>query len=380
MEYLAKSDGTTLVDHVELMIKFAHIYCDIIEVDDKYRNILIRAIILHDIGKIKGNFQEILKTNGACEIKSYSLHHIDSYSFIMRTFKSTNENNIMANAVYWHHAKLEAKKGKKVTNITPGDSLGGFTKIDFDNCDDYSNIMLKKHSVEMVLNKGEIDSNDIKEPKYYDGGYDMHQITLIRGLLVSIDRMASSYGNDEVLELLMDNSMCYDIIIEKDFKKPFKLSKPDLYDEKRFNDQTSHIEEISSKNTVTFKATAGGGKTSAALRVFSGTDRKCLIVSTRNIIARNNYDSIIKELGYFNQTGLVSVELFLTGKREACTDVSIPIFGSDIVITNIDNMLKPTIDSSVGDRQVSLFVRDIFLMNFMSQFHQMRYLLGLLIS
>jgi hypothetical protein len=77
------------------------------------------------------------------------------------------------------------------------------------------------------------------------------------------------------------------------------------------------------------------------------SNKKTIIVCPRNIIVTNLYDSILKELSALDINDF-SVELFLGGERIKCTNTDKEIFSSDIIITNIDNLLNPLIKNSVA--------------------------------
>ena len=178
--------------------------------------------------------------------------------------------------------------------------------------------------------------------KYYS-----HIYILARAILISSDILASTItdfndlDNVKITKLLKNNTDFYNII------------EHPIYKGERFNQQLNIVKNTG--KTTIVKAPAGFGKTITGILWNLKSDKKLIWVCPRNIIVETLYDSIVEEVKKLNIN--LSIEQFITGERQRCTDDTVEEFNSDIVITNIDNFLRP-INKNLS-KSVDICTRDV---------------------
>ena len=224
---------------------------------------------------------------------------------------------------------------------------------------EFSHEILKQNNItlEFRSDDDDFDVRDFTTPTFYNKEGDDSILLLIRSILVSADRLASYH---------LDNVNCLDVIKINDTKDLWTINQPEHYDKERFNNQLSVVNSIKNNKTVILNAPAGYGKTDVGLMWGALSNKKLLWILPRNVIADAVYNSIIETLQAYGLSN-VSVELILTSERKHCTHNDIKEFCSDIVITNIDNFLHPTVKNKFAYRQFSLCYRDIVF----DEFHEL---------
>lgn len=342
----------TLFDHSMLVTKFAIIMCDILNITGDTRKAIIATALLHDIGKATDAFQKRLM---GYKVK-HVYHNLDSWAVLSTMLASTKLNEYILNGTFNHHPKPEVRgKANYLSNVK--EILDKMLPEDIIRIKEFAHYILKENNIELDFYDFD-DDEDFRYfqiPQYYTEGSNMIS-TLVRTIVISADRLASMY-TDISDELLNDNDKCIEIVKNIDFKTIWTIASPTKYAGERYDAQVKAINDCSGENTVILKAPAGYGKTLMGLLWAAMSNKKLLWVTPRNIVATNVYDSILKEL---DALGLkVSVELYLTNERKKCTNPEIPEFDSEIVITNIDNFLYPTVKNRVGHRQATICTRDV---------------------
>ncbi len=318
---LAKSSGESLVVHVDktlsLLDEYIKIYNIILTEEDYY--ILRTSLILHDIGKIENGFQKYLKT-GKSKFKNY--HHIFSWAFIVQ-YLDINFLSEISNLVLWHHGNES-------------------------DCSDLSSydIIKQLSDSEIKLMKEFCDRYSLKvletpPTKQRDNKTNFHDIdNYLRTLLIFIDANASS-------------AFTYTEELPKDIKYIDSFMNSE-----RTQTQLSIVNDIKDNNTNLIKAPAGFGKTIIVLLWFLRRNKKLIWVTPTNTIATEVYNNIISDLKMICQNE-ISVELYLSSERIDSTHNNIKDFCSDIVVTNIDNFIKPSRDNSFANRSFSIYTSDV---------------------
>lgn len=137
-------------------------------------------------------------------------------------------------------------------------------------------------------------------------------------------------------------------------KKIYKKSTPIIdesnligIDMNRFSKQKNIVESCG--KTTIINAPAGFGKTMIGILWALKTNKKIIWVAPTNYIARSLFKSIVNDLKTLKIN--LSVELYIASVTECkVNDDSDEEFNSDIIITNIDNFLKPSISDKLSDR------------------------------
>lgn len=347
MDILAKSNGIPMsvhsinVDNVssEILNKM------LIIPDEKSVKVLKFTSLLHDIGKSTKEFQS--KSLHGKKSNNKFRHNEIGWAFLYRYLNvELDILDLILDGVYWHHG---------ISN-----TLCKFNHIDIlESITEEDILTMKSMLIELVgeeyLLSTPRDENDFigeNTPRYYitkDRDNFTEKSIINRTCVISADRIVSKY-EDENIDTIDINS-----IIEKE--NNFIIDKcPKEFNLTRFNEQCNVANIASSGKTTIIKAPTGFGKTLTGLIYNSLGNKKLLWVCPRNDIAKNMYHEIINLLHILKITN-VRVELFITGeiKKSNFNSPKESGFISDIIVTNIDNFLKPTIDSNNS--------RHLFLIN-----------------
>lgn len=289
--------------------------------DEKFINSVTLFACLHDIGKATDNFQKYLNGSEA-EVKIQ--HNVVSASFLASFLEPgewcNNLPSIIINGIlsilYHHPCQNQA--------ILPIE--------DIDN-DDLESIRLVAEKIlswyedttGLKVSLGE--SNYPVRDSAFDSNYSLRnneEFLRYSSIVKTADIIASS--NVAVEDYIKVNEKITD----------FHL--PEGYDADRFNKQIEFAKDISGKKLSHVTAPAGFGKTLIGTMWGVMNGRKTWWVVPRNVIARSTYESIKKEL---KNLGLenIKVGLLLSGEWE-CGG-----YDCDIIVTNIDNIVRPAINS-----------------------------------
>ena len=148
---LAKSDGTSLIDHSVLTSRIGRkIANKSLKIASK--NLLIQSIhlacILHDIGKATVSFQKFLRDSPN---KRKFSHNEISWAFCEKYLKVKANKNIILDAIYWHHGIM-----KPMGTNTSSEILKTLTKGDINNM---KNLVIEMLGNDYLINKTETNDN-----------------------------------------------------------------------------------------------------------------------------------------------------------------------------------------------------------------------------
>lgn len=363
---LAKDNGTTLYDHsccVEIVAEYmTKIICNDKFIKKHLDSIKLSAR-LHDLGKCIQRNQDFFK---GIKKTPVILHHEVSWAILstINDIKSMNINYILY-SIYWHHLK---PKYDKITNDSSFDIIKHLSGDDLDRIYDFYVFI---HNTKITRNEfikriSIVRDNSKKYPDFYSTNNIDNQInTIYRNIIVGSDQLVSSEDVDLKRILALDSDYINEII-RKDkmlVKCNFQYFTDDNTGElnSRFKQQLDIVDDVinSKTNSAIVKAPAGFGKTLLGVLWSLKSKRKLLWICPRNIIVDSVYKSITDELYKLGVLGEISVEVFLTGERKMCTNTELPEYGSDIVITNIDNYLNVITKKRHAYKCYDILYRDI---------------------
>lgn len=363
-EFLAKSLGINIADHSNMVQKISTsiaetINPDLIKTDPNIAEAIRIGSLLHDIGKCTVNFQKKIKGKNPdeenLEVKSKFRHNEIGWAFLSRNLNLPKDIlDIVLDLVYWHHGISNTMC--KHTDIEIEDTL---TQEDKDMMLTYLLTIVDESCV------SEKALRPVESPKYYYGELEKEYKntinTFARTCLISADRMVSSVewrnlSETEIKSLILDKSLR---------NKTVDIKTNQYFGKERFTLQTEIVDNI--EKTTIVKAPAGFGKTLIGL-LYSllKSNKKLIWVCPRNMIARSVYKSIIEELNGFEKND-ITVELFLSGEVEIANHKFNEGFNSDIIITNIDNYLNPSVDNRTSDRLYTILNADVVF----DEFHEL---------
>lgn len=357
--YKSDSKGTTLLLHLKAVEKIALMLSDKLGVNDDMRHIISKSALLHDIGKVCNVFSSYINCKTPTdEYKENKVYHNEiSWAVLSLLLNDDANKDFILHAVYWHHPRRHTKYERgTLSSIMETLSLD-----DKDKCVQfYNHLTGEKKSVSDLS----IEEDD-GIPVYI--GNNKHQPKKFLSLfcLISADRYVSRNNQQRIL---VDNDYCKQIIDEVSMSNIDKnYIIPESYDFERFKNQEGYAKDALLKNTNIIKMPAGGGKTLIGLLNWlnGGDNKKLLWVCPRNAIAESVYRSVIIELNNLNINA--NVELYLSGKViNKNYNGQDNDFKSDIVVTNIDNFLNPSVSNWVMDRMFPVLHNNVIF----DEFHE----------
>lgn len=308
--------------------------------NDKYQTILRYSTLLHDIGKCTKSFQSRLNKK---KTKSNNhLHNEIGWAFVQH-YLNLEQDLIdeIGYLIYWHHGIVKRRQN----NTFSDDILSSL---------DNKEIEVMKREAVKILDEDLIledpKEHRKKSPIFLEGLENTieYERMFLRTIFISADRIVSEYSNMGITDLceIYDKDNLKNG--EYNFDKfPYKENPNGV---KRFNLQNRIVKNCD--KTTIVKAPGGFGKTLLGLLWSLKNNKKTIWVCPRNSVAKSVYNSILSEMKEFGTN--INVELYLTGEVKQKNNDS-DDFSSDIIVTNIDNFLKPSINSS--------FAKNLYLIN-----------------
>lgn len=391
-----------LIDHAKMVTHFGMEIGNIIfnyideEDDNEYNksSFLKRlgfALFLHDIGKITENFQTFMKNKGkdkfdADGIENYKnyddiRHNVISWAYVISRISGMNKEKyrcITSSILYHHMTNCDDIDSTNVLSMLSNEELSIMDEfynyfkqymlnnynISYDdNVFDIISDIDDMSSCSLITEKPyiniEIKNNfdDRTSKSYKNEAY----LQLIRSILIYSDRIVSACKCD--LEKIYNNDTNY---IKEYFYQNLNSSYTDNvnmfefgYDNNRLSKQIELLDKTNNYNHNVIKACAGFGKTLLGLMWFFREKKRLLWVVPRNIIAEGTYDSIIRELTKMKLNDKIKVGLYYGNevKNKNCNINNIADF--DILVTNIDSIVKRTTINNMGNLLVNLYTSNV---------------------
>lgn len=357
---LAKSNGQTLEEHSKMVSEIALIIAkkSLSNTDNEE---LLKSItlagLLHDIGKCTTFFQNKIRKDiddTSIEIKQKHRHNEVGWAFLSRNLKlPKNQLSMVLDLVYWHHG---------ISNTKQSDYYDTDVKI---SSDDLQTMILFTNS---ILGEGFVEEKPFRPktaPSYYFNDEDADEKNTLalfaRTCIISADRIASALPID------LDVSQDFEKIVDESLTRQhnFDITSHPFYGNERFNKQIEIIDSVNSPTTQ-INAPAGFGKTILGLLWNFRHNKKLIWVCPRNMVAESVYKSIKEELNAFG-FNFITTELYLGGEVKESNSPSSDDFSSDIIVTNIDNYLSPSVDNRHASRLHLILNADVVF----DEFHEL---------
>ena len=384
---IANSHGQSLDKHLKLVGRVGGVFTQVHSAARVKDWGLLSAKVVqaghwHDVGKATTAFQEYIHLkldpdntqfgaeSGRDDEFALPLHH--EISWAIGSLPRFALPDPVLWAVYFHHARpigkdrgengYYADRASILAKLSRAD-IGLLEKILADIGIDGSGLLesvntaldeRQPHPVPELVSAHEVDR------KHRQSNY-MTEDNYIRAALIWSDRWVSRFSKKD-FDAIFDTT---DESLKQAVESEFTMKAvPDA----RFELQTATSrdqiqQELASKCFVSditnLQLPAGFGKTRTALRWYAehvksaGKNRRQLVwVTPRNSIAVGVYENIVKDLESLGMRDTLTAELFYGGTRKAMThDADVrEEFGSDIVVTNIDNTLFPFVRNNVAIR------------------------------
>lgn len=323
---LAKSSGEDFISHTDKVANNVKILAKKHNLAELETEVLVLAALLHDIGKLVENIQSFFKKGKSHKNKKLKFpHNILGWYFVTK-YLDHHQKDRIANLILWHHANNDSCEN---LNIKLLDISKSITHSDLElmkNMCSYYKIPLCEH-----------DEADFDLRTSF---YEVDMFT--RCLLIASDVSASSnLSIDELFKKEIFNKL---------------LINSEFLSSSRTQNQLNIINQIQPNTTSLIKAPTGFGKTMIAILWSIFRDNKLIWVCPTNVIAVSMYENIIRDLKLMGID--ISVELYLTSERKKANN-NLPDFTSDIIVTNIDNFITPTVTNKYGVRCLMIYEADV---------------------
>lgn len=343
---LANSKGQNLVDHLKAAAYVAQEMARICGYDKRLQELAYTAGLLHDIGKATKSFQDYLSTSRSDNESILPMHHEISWAFLIQKYGISPDNSLIFSAIYWHHARL---LDESYEYLKYRDEIILKTKAS-----DLKRISGLVQSLGLSARSGTVMDDDLVPALFSpDSTCDKNknaEMLAVRMCLISADRLVSKMSADDAAAIAQ--GMVLPSACLSKAQRPFfdTIPCPEEYESSRFNLQTSCAKEALKTRTTIVKAPAGFGKTLIGILYTLLQGKQSYWVCPRNVVAEAVYENIIREIQALNIN--CSIELYLSGDRKKAntSDGLIPEFSSDIVVTNIDNLLGPMVNNRTAER------------------------------
>lgn len=321
------------------------------------RELLYLSALFHDIGKCSKSFQDYIRESDAEETFPHNFYgYVYFNNLIQLTFNWYNK--IIGKVILYHHPYIKDKKETlNLDKVTDEKYFGTIKEFVASAKDVYS------EKFESEENKSEQNENikfifrdlsfddfkellicDVSMPSYYETKNDGDQISIDEintwfTLFINIIRFCDSQNLDNVnLSNLYNRESKLTVSIKNSALNERKFSIQKDYGEKM---------QLHEKNNIHFTAPTGFGKTITGLIYALKSNKKTFWVCPDNSITQSVYYNICKTLSekievYDENGNPVNVKVTLLYEntiKDGCENLD----ESDIIVTNIDNFLRPII-------------------------------------
>ncbi|MDD5651293.1 MAG: CRISPR-associated endonuclease Cas3'' [Candidatus Nanoarchaeia archaeon] len=364
---LAKTDpDMKLIDHLKAVAIISKTMAKSIGLNDILADCAYKAGLLHDIGKAVEYYQKYYRGSKEKYSKEFPMHHEISWAY---TANKLNDINILS-AIYWTHAcPIRIIQRKKLRTYNRDDIIERLSTEEIGSLNtiwDY----IENNIINNLSNSAYYTSNIpnlfIEDAGIIGNKNDNAERLVIRTCVLSADRYVSGLKIEDIKNILNGNLNPNKLIESKLLSDISGVPIcPKNYESKRFNLQNEVVETLKNSQTTIIKAPAGFGKSIVGLLWNIKRKRKLIWVCPRNEVSISVYNIINKEI---KNLGIkCNIELYLTGERkEKNFDDENPGFSSDIVITNLDNLISPMIKNQISDRLFFIMGADIV----MDEYHE----------
>jgi CRISPR-associated endonuclease Cas3-HD len=337
---LANSKGQGLLDHCRAIANVAEHLALKLGLSPDLVEAAKQGGLLHDIGKATYFFQGYIKGTTSFE---EPFHHEVGWALLRA---GRYQGAKVLNAVYWHHARPINDKFE--TRDTAEDIITMLDQAGIDSVLSFCDLL--GVSLDKSLPDQDAMVPDLYNKKSYSNSVNA-ELMGVRACVIAADRYVSSLAGDiSALDLKGLSRYFGEVGVA-----PY--TTPRGYDEARFQKQKECVDFCLKAQTSQVNAPAGFGKTLQGVLFSLERGRRTFWVTPRNVIAESLFLNIQRELEALGVKR--SVELFLGGERKGCTDSAIEVGFSDIVVTNIDNLLKPMVSNDVADKLYLSLISDV---------------------
>ena len=368
--------GETVQEHSFLTYNNSIKLSELNNTDEMEKDLCALSSIFHDIGKCEPLFQDSLNNS---DIKVKYPHALISALYFYRYIhfidktKENDYHDTVAHSILFHHpidkfdntdlGQYCEEWGYKTNECISITTLSDMHTIADEFIEKYNSYCCEENKIYRV---------DI-------GGFERNKtvIKCFNNLMPFVTSSAVSQDNVQYIGIC-GNLKCADVLAAahiSDITSYFKLSNgnkftiydfvcPNDWDQDKFNLQKEYAVEIldnyknTNKTFFEINEPVGFGKTAIYAIASLLLNKKIVIVSPTNTIAKNSYHSFCDFLHNFGLENKVSIGLLLTNKWYEFNEHNEEVVKkfqnkeerlkerqNDIIITNIDNYMRPLFKS-----------------------------------
>lgn len=334
MEYLGKSDGTTLATHSIEVAKMCEVLLNGSGInDEKIINITKVAALLHDIGKTAPFFQENIDNRE--KLTLYPRHNEIGFGLL----------KILLDEDYGFYSERKWSELAQYVTLfhhTPYNNEAYlsdyFNNNDLNNISNYFNQIFDEYKVSDIIhlkNNVDIADNEIfigNNNKVYE--FIQPNESPNKGILEKLSHFEIIFNIVRYADLIVSGDYEYNQyratpnVIYKNF------IMPSHFDVERWKEQCEVANMAYDNNMTIVDATMGWGKTICGLMFLLHSDKRGFWVCPDNTLAQATYKNIVNDLNEIGGSN-IKVSLVIGGEWE-----NVKIEDADIVVTNIDSYVN----------------------------------------
>lgn len=349
-ELLSDNNGLTLLDNSRLLSAFAVEIANLTlsHHDEAIIDGIRFSSLLLDIGKCCNSFQKTINNKNKNEKFKFSYNEI-GWAFLTKHLHDKGSDFIL-DCIYWNNG-ISTNKNKQMGSYNNNNVMDTIDESDKSRMLGFLNEILP-----IADYNHHFDDIKLDAPMYLSKNrIENAKKTFTRTCVISADKLICSLDVNKLREISEKQDVgeirkLIDGLTRRDFYND-RLSFVD-YDQNRVQLQIDIVGSCRDEQTTIMNAPSGFGKTLiGVLWNLSFGNKKMIWVCPRNDVAKSVYINILKELHSLGIMSDISVELYLTGKREKTNSKKfIEDFNSDIIVTNIDNFENPSINTNNAER------------------------------
>ena len=354
MDFLAKSKergNVNLLQHLTHVAMLCDRFSKESGLNDDKRYVVITCGLLHDTAKCFEEFQKKLKHE---DNNDTIRHNVIAWALLESSIIKINgekcNNNHILKPLLYHHLISSDLDGitSDICNDFSKNDIDSFTFI-IDNCKRIASDIFG-YDLDIIFENNyghELPHLFNKNPKNIKTSIiDNSKVLMYRSILVSADRVASKMENNNI-EFTEEN-IRKEINIERSYDFDLNTNNIECFDFERFEKQNDFAKQSSQHRVTMMQAPSGYGKTLIALLwdKYIRNNKQLVWVTPINTIARNVYVSIKNELSFFGIDDKYKVALLIANVFEEGDETA------DIIVTNIDNWLRPVVKT---DKEINSF-------------------------
>ena len=332
------------------------------------------AGLLHDIAKATPKFQRLIRTTTACtteeaeQLEGTGTYHNEIAYAILTASEggaqlldyATGEAGIKAArsrmsvpvSVLWHHACKDADLVPVLVAAADADAIAAVASELFPDRH-FGSFEVETNSNFVALFKGP----DVQTAAHFE--------KIVRTCLIAANHRVAALSAAECTAVAEGTRRISDLESTARVSNTISSNTSRNISNPSTENKQHKLCRRKHRNLIQVNTTASFENTKVAVTRMLERGRKTLWVCPKNALAERVYDNICNAQEEIGTN--VSTELFLTNRRKSATVQALPLdCTSDIVVTNLDMLLKPQVDYRLPERMYQALLYDVVF----DEFHE----------